>query len=195
MLDEKGAAGALREAYKGSGYHVMFHDGRIFARTETWAFEIDEYCIPVKVLGTIVEHIGMIPDRPAAYIAQKDRDPGTTCMLDDELSAFLKIQGMAKTAVTPIRRTGLWLDGHEIWQTNKGLKCRPMDPRYTRIVDDAALKTACVMMQADVPGSEIFFKPFTGIAMICGIERRKEDGRLARIEDYPWLGEGGGDLE
>ena len=191
MLDERGAAAALKEAFKTFGYHVSFHEGTIFVRTAIWAFEIDEYCIPAKILAVIVEHIGQIPRIPAAYIVQKNRDPGTTCMLDDELNYLEKIRAMAEKAKTPIRRTGLWLDGHEIWQTRQGLKVRPMDPRYTRIIEAEALKTARVQMEDDRPGSYIAFKGFVGTAIVQGIEHRAEDGKLARIEDFPWLGEGG----
>ena len=189
MLDEKRTVAALREAFKGAGYHVAFTEDQILVRNDVWAFWVDSLYIPPKVLGTIVEHIGLIPNRPAAYRAQKDLEPGYTCMLDDELNAWKQIREIIDKSQTKIRRTGLLLDGFEIWQTSQGLKARPMDPRYTSMVEGDASLNAFIQMDADKLGPAIAFHTFVGEVIIQGVDYSK-NGNMARIEGFPWLGEG-----
>lgn len=189
MLDEKGTAAALRAAYKGGGYRVAFAEGKVMIRTDTWGAEIEEEYIIPKILGAIVEHIGVVPKAPAAYFAQKKADPGMTCMLDTELNAWVKIHALANAATTPIRRTRLMMDGYEIWQTKQGLRARPMDPSYTRIIDEGGVNQAFVRMDGEELSNEIYYKGFTETAVIYGVKYKK-DGGLERIEGFPWLGKG-----
>jgi hypothetical protein len=65
MLDEKGTVAALKDAYK-SGYIVAFTGEQVLIRAGLWAVEIDESQIPPKVMGILVEHIGVLPAAPAA---------------------------------------------------------------------------------------------------------------------------------
>ena len=189
MLDEKGTVAALKEAYKNGGYRVAFAEGKVLIRAATWSAEIEEEYIYPKILGTIVEHIGVLPEKPAAYFSQKKADPGMTCMLDDELSAWVKLHALANAATTPIRRTRLLMDGYEIWQTKQGLRACPMDPAYTRIIDESGAKQAFVRVDGEELSKEIYYKGFAETVIIYGVKYEK-DGSLARIEGYPWMGEG-----
>ena len=190
MLDEKGMVAALKEAYKNGGYRVAFAEGRVMIRAGGWAVELDEEYIRPRVLGTVVEHIGVLPGKPTAYYCKKKMDPGSGVSLDAELDAWEVIHKNHEAADTPIRRTRLQLDGCEIWQTGAGLRARPMDPDFTRIIDEEGIKRAFVRMEDEAPGKEIFFKGFAERAVICGKTYQNNPG-LARIEGFPWLGEGG----
>ena len=81
------------------------------------------------------------------------------------------------------------LDGFEIWQTSQGLKARPMDPRYTSMVEGDASLNAFIQMDADKLGPAIAFHTFVGEVIIQGVDYSK-NGNMARIEGFPWLGEG-----
>ena len=145
MLDEKRTVAALKEAYKIGGFHVAFSRGKVLIRGGYWAAEIEQDYIFPKVLGAIVEMIGVLPVMPAAYIAGKSMDPGTTCSLDAELSAWDEIRERAEKAKTRIRRTQLTVNGFEIWQTKDGLRARPMDGKYTKIIEEQGLGQAFVI--------------------------------------------------
>jgi hypothetical protein len=187
MLNEKGTVAALKDAYK-SGYIVAFTEDLVLIRAGLWAVEIDESQIPPKVMGTLVEHIGVLPAAPAAYLCKKGGDPGTTCSLDVELTGWDGIRAKAKEANTPIRRTGLMMDGKEIWQS-AGLKTLPVDPAYTRIIDEGWCKYAKVLEDEQELGSFIVIPGFAGTAIIQG-KPREEHGNLDRLDGWPWLGEG-----
>ena len=188
MLDEKGTAAALREAYKNGGYRVAFAEGRVLIRAGVWGVEIEAEYICQKILGTVVEHIGILPDDSTAYLAHKDADPGTTCSLDEELAAWAEIRRNAEAAKTHIKRTQLTLNGYEIWQTGEGLKVRPMAQRFTRIIEATAVKQAFIQKIGDELGQAIYFKGFVELAVIYGVEQKGDN--LTRIEGFPWLGEG-----
>ena len=188
MLDEKGTVAALKEAYKNGGYRVAFAEGRVLIRAGVWGVEIEAEYICPKILGTVVEHIGILPDDATAYLAHKDADPGMTCSLDVELAAWAEIRKNAEEAKTRIKRTQLTLDGYEIWQTSEGLKVRPMAQRFTRIIEAAGVKQAFIQMAGGELGQAIFFKGFVELAVIYGIEKKGDN--LTRIEGFPWLGEG-----
>lgn len=128
MLDEKGMVAALKAAYKGGGYKAAFAEGKVMLRCGGWAAELDEEYILPRVVGTVVEHIGVLPSKPAAYYCQKKMDPGSGVSLDEELDAWEEIHKQSEAADTPIRRTRLLPDGCEIWQTGAGLRARPWIP-------------------------------------------------------------------
>lgn len=189
MLDEKGMVAALKAAYKEGGYRVVFSEGHVMIVAGYWAVDLDEEYIWPKVLGTVVEHIGMLPQAPAAYICQKDYDPGSTCMLDPELERWATIRSNAASAETAIRRTRLTINGHEIWQTGKSLKVMQVDPAITRIVDEEGARRGCVRLDSGDKEFKIYFKGFAELAVICGLDH-KDSPEMARIEGFPWMGEG-----
>lgn len=73
MLDEKRTAAALKEAYKTGGFRVAFAEGKVLIRTNHWAAEIEQDYICPKILGAIVEMIGVLPEAPAAYVVGFER--------------------------------------------------------------------------------------------------------------------------
>ena len=190
MLDEKKTVAALKAAYKGGGYRVAFTEGTVLIRAGEWAAEIDAEYIWPKILGTIVEHIGMLPERPAAYTARKGMDPGSTCMLDEELAAWAELDAKAEAATTPIRRTRLQIEGYEVWQTGQELRARLMDPYFTQIIDDEGANRAYTYADGDRLGAEICFKGFVETVIITGVKYSKASSAMQRIDGFPWLGEG-----
>lgn len=189
MLNEKRTVAALKDAFKGGGYKAAFVDGKLLLRCGVWAVEMDEEYFLPKVLGTVVEHIGVIPVEPAAYYCQKKMDPGSGVSLDEELDAWAALRKMFDAATTPIRRTRLLMDGYEIWQTGEGLRARPMNPNFTQIIDEEGIKLAFVRIEDGAPSKDIYFKGFAERAAISGVTYENNPG-LARIEGFPWLGEG-----
>ena len=63
LISEKGLVRAIKRAYKNSGYVVMNTGDAVAIYTENWFVLANRALLPRKVLATIVEHMGAIPER------------------------------------------------------------------------------------------------------------------------------------
>ena len=190
MLDEKRTVAALKAAYKGGGYKVLFDGHLISVRAGYWAFEIGRDLLPREVLGKIVEHIGVIPGSGEAYFCKKG-SIGQTVNLDEELLAWEKLRAEARKARTPVRVTRLFADGLQVWQETEKMRVLLIDPERLQIVDPDFHNTA-MCCEEDTPPDKIFLCGLDehSLAVVIASERGEHDGGLARLDGYPWRGEG-----
>ena len=63
LINESGLVRCIKRAYKSAGYAVAAEGDCMTIYTEQWYIQCKRAAIPRKVLATIVEHMGMIPDR------------------------------------------------------------------------------------------------------------------------------------
>lgn len=75
LISEKGLVRAIKRAYKNSGYVVMNTGDAVAIYTENWFVLTNRALLPRKVLATIVEHMGMIPERDMPTSIIKDTEP------------------------------------------------------------------------------------------------------------------------
>lgn len=75
LISEKGLVRAIKRAYKNSGYVVMNTGDAVAIYTENWFVLANRALLPRKVLATIVEHMGMIPERDMPTSIIKDTEP------------------------------------------------------------------------------------------------------------------------
>ena len=75
LISEKGLVRAIKRAYKNSGYVVMNTGDAAAIYTENWFVLANRALLPRKVLATIVEHMGMIPERDMPTSIIKDTEP------------------------------------------------------------------------------------------------------------------------
>lgn len=190
MLNEKRAAAALRDAYKGNGYKVLLNNGLISVRAGYWAFEIGEEFLPREVLGRIVEHIGVIPGNGEAYLCRKG-NVGQTLSIDEELLAWESLREAARKARTPVRATRLFADGLQIWQETQKMRVVLIDPERLQIVDPDFYNTA-MCAEGEDPPDRIFLCGLDehSLAVVIACERGEHDGGLAHLDGFPWRGEG-----
>lgn len=75
IISEKGLVRAIKRAYKNSGYVVMNTGDAVAIYTENWFVLANRALLPRKVLATIVEHMGMIPEKDMPTSIIKDTEP------------------------------------------------------------------------------------------------------------------------
>lgn len=75
LISEKGLVRAIKRAYKNSGYVVMNTGNAVAIYTENWFVLANRALLPRKVPATIVEHMGMIPERDMPTSIIKDTEP------------------------------------------------------------------------------------------------------------------------
>lgn len=73
VIDEGGLAGLLKRAYR-NGYDIVMDENTVVFMGNEWLVEVPRADIPRKVLGTMVEHMGMLPETEAAMTVCRDRD-------------------------------------------------------------------------------------------------------------------------
>lgn len=63
LINEGGLIRAIKRAYKAGGYTVLNTGNDVAIYTDRWFAMANRALLPRKVLATIVEHMGMIPER------------------------------------------------------------------------------------------------------------------------------------
>ena len=63
LINEGGLIRAIKRAYKAGGYTVLNTGNDVAIYTDHWFAMANRALLPRKVLATIVEHMGMIPER------------------------------------------------------------------------------------------------------------------------------------
>lgn len=74
LLNETGLVRAIKRAYRNGGYTVSNQEGNVSVYTEDWYIQARRGALPRKVLGTIAEHMGMIPDETAPVFVSWDTE-------------------------------------------------------------------------------------------------------------------------
>lgn len=73
LINEGGLIRAIKRAYKAGGYTVLNTGNDVAIYTDHWFAMANRALLPRKVLATIVEHMGMIPERDMPTSIIKDR--------------------------------------------------------------------------------------------------------------------------
>ena len=158
----------------------------VMLRTRAWAIRVEREHAPRKALGLIAEHIGALPDN-GAFLCRKDQ-PAQTMLLDEEMTFLETVEEEFRRLLWTCRLTPITLNGQQIWQDMKTLRCRRFDPDYTRIIDADYLKQA--MTDPEKPDSNLFVEDEADNWVIICPLRYESDAALDHLSGFPWCGEG-----
>ena len=75
LINEGGLIRAIKRAYKAGGYTVLNTGNDVAIYTDHWFATANRALLPRKVLATIGEHMGMIPERDMPTSIIKDTEP------------------------------------------------------------------------------------------------------------------------
>lgn len=75
LINESGLVRAIKSAYKSGGYVVNNQGDMVSIYTEQWYVQCKRVKLPYKVLATVVEHMGLIPEEGAPVSVIKGDDP------------------------------------------------------------------------------------------------------------------------
>lgn len=186
MLDEKKTAAALKEAWRRTGHRFVLSNGILSVRTDSWGFQAALTNVPEKVLGLITEHLGSIMEDGFAFLLKKDQ-PEQSVMVDQEASTWAKMRGILSSGIlTPMKQTPLTINGFELWQEQRKLKTKIVDPGYTRIIDTDFRQDGKAEVEA---GTGIIFWT-SMVGTIAYVMTEPDADGLDRLDGYPWCGEG-----
>ena len=119
LINESGLVRCIKRAYKSAGYAVAAEGDCMTIYTEQWYIQCKRAAIPRKVLATIVEHMGMIPDTEPVSIV-KDGEPQLIMpdVAADEIAHWRT--GERTDAVT---MATVIMQGYQIFQPDGGGAC------------------------------------------------------------------------
>lgn len=125
LINESGLVRCIKRAYKSAGYAVATEGDCMTIYTEQWYIQCKRAAIPRKVLATIVEHMGMIPDTEPVSIV-KDGEPQLIMpdVAADEIAHWRT--GERTDAVT---MATVIMQGYQIFQPDGGAWSRCCDRR------------------------------------------------------------------
>ena len=119
LINEGGLIRAIKRAYKAGGYTVLNTGNDVAIYTDHWFSMANRALLPRKVLATIVEHMGMIPDTEPVSIV-KDGEPQLIMpdVAADEIAHWRT--GERTDAVT---MATVIMQGYQIFQPDGGGAC------------------------------------------------------------------------
>ena len=119
LINEGGLIRAIKRAYKAGGYTVLNTGNDVAIYTDHWFILANRALLPRKVLATIVEHMGMIPDTEPVSIV-KDGEPQLIMpdVAADEIAHWRT--GERTDAVT---MATVIMQGYQIFQPDGGGAC------------------------------------------------------------------------
>ena len=145
IISEKGLVRAMKSAWKAGGYRVADISGGAVIWTSDWCVRCGWHSLPRKVLGLIVEHAGIIPERDHALALMKNMDPQWILKesVADELAAWWTPQGKpGKAVLVPVN-----IAGYQLYQT-PARECYAVDPAVQVIVDRGTAEDGAFSMDS-----------------------------------------------
>lgn len=189
VVDEKALKRCLKEAYRNRMFTVAVSDGRMLINSGYWLVIIDEDEVPSEILKELAGWMRKIPGEGEAYRVCKGDDGPIVQkqLLKDALGPLAEmearlIDAMGENPEALMRRTGLRLDGAQVWQNNKDMSVLMVDQRYeTMLSSFKDIRRVGTGLHADDSDST---------AWILGLDNRgSAKERLDHLAKFRWVHE------
>ena len=119
LLDEDKVSAMLKKEHK-HGYDIIVDEAAVTVMTEKWMITMARDQIPRKVLGTLVEHMGLLPQAPASLKVIKG-DLGNQELIWDVAAADIEAMRRVTAEAKPAELTKLIYEGLALWQAEDRL--------------------------------------------------------------------------
>lgn len=143
LINESGLVRCIKRAYKSAGYAVAAEGDCMTIYTEQWYIQCKRAAIPRKVLATIVEHMGMIPDDGEAMAIEKDDQPQAIMagIVSDDVAGWMGGEAASMASYVPVT-----FRGYQLFQEVNGRQAYGVDPTALAIVErvTAEMGTAAI---------------------------------------------------
>lgn len=136
VINEKALLNQMKEAYKGGGYTVAVVGDYMMFTNGIWVAIIDRGNVPSELLGLLAQHIRDIPDTGQAYTVTKTKGDtiARTRIINEAIQPWTHMANRKEDgAGGKMRRTGLTLQGMQLWQEVEGDSLYMIDPRYAAL--------------------------------------------------------------
>ena len=120
LINEAGLVRAIKRAYKHGGYVVANLGDAVAIYTENWYIQANRALFSRKALATIVEHMGMIPEKNVPTSILKDEDPQLVLkeVAADDMSHWRGGERGEEVTLVPVI-----MQGYQIFQPPGGGSC------------------------------------------------------------------------
>lgn len=134
VINEKALLSRMKDAYNGGGYTVAVRGHLHMIRTHTWAVEIESKNLPSDIIGLLAAHLRFLPEAGTAYKITKTKGgPQTQSMIFEE--AVKPVENLEAVPIAvDMQKTGLTLDGRNVWQRNIGLGVELLAPELEALL-------------------------------------------------------------
>lgn len=134
LINESGLVRCIKRAYKSAGYAVAAEGDCMTIYTEQWYIQCKRAAIPRKVLATIVEHMGMIPDDGEAVAIEKDNQPQAIMagIVSDDVDGWMGGEVASMASYVPVT-----FRGYQLFQEVSGRQAYGVDPTALAIIERA----------------------------------------------------------
>lgn len=165
LINENGLIRAIKSAYKHSGYTVanLGEDIAIYGRS--WFVQCKRAMLPRKVMATIVEHTGMIPEEQSPVLIQKDTDPQTIMedVARDDMDHWRSGQRGDSVTIVPVT-----MQGYQIFQVLGGNACWGIPLMHLGLIE----RDIAVHASAEVIDQDRFLWQSEGEAVVVEVVRK-----------------------
>lgn len=147
LINESGLVRAVKSAYKSGGYTVSNNGDTMAIYTENWFVKCKRAMLPRKVLATIVEHMGMIPNDGAPVSIAKDGDPQLIMedVAADGMAHWCAGQHEDNATMVPVT-----MQGYQIFQVEGGGACWGVPFMYLGMMErDVAENSTAAVVDGD----------------------------------------------
>lgn len=187
LINEAGLIRAIKRAYKSGGYAVVNNSETMAIYTENWYIQASRAILPRKVLATIVEHMGVIPEAGVPISILKDEDPQLIMreVATDEIARWRGGERGEEATLVPVI-----MQGYQIFQPPGGGACWGVPLSLLDMIErDPAEHTA-----ADVVDNNRLLWEADGEAVVIGAVRKAKSGWAKAWERAVWEALEGVDL-
>lgn len=134
VVNEKALESRMKEAYKAGGYIVAVRTGAHVFQTPSWAVQINSENLPRNITGLLAAHPGFLPKDGRAYRITKTKEGPYVedVIFEEALRAVAELE--ERTVAVGVKRTGLMLNGLQVWQRVIGTGVELVDPKNETLI-------------------------------------------------------------
>ena len=146
LINESGLVRCIKRAYKSAGYAVAAEGDCMTIYTEQWYIQCKRAAIPRKVLATIVEHMGMIPDDGEAVAIEKDDQPQAIMagIVSDDVDGWMGGEVASMASYVPVT-----FRGYQLFQEVSGRQAYGVDPAALAIIERVTAEMGSAAISGD----------------------------------------------
>lgn len=187
LINEAGLVRAVKRAYKNDGYVVVNCENSISIYTENWYIKADRALLPRKVLATIVEHTGVIPEENVPTSIIKDEDPQLVMqeVATDDMAHWRTGQRGEEATMVPVI-----MQGYQIFQPPGGGACWGVPLSYLDMIE----RDPAEHIGADVMDNDRLLWEAPGEAVVIDAVRKAQSSWAKDWERAVWSALEGVDL-
>lgn len=187
LINEAGLIRNIKKAYKQDGYVVSNQGDMVSVYSENWYIQASRALLPNKVLATIVEHMGIIPEVNTAMSIMKGEEPQ---LLAREMAVADMEHWRSGEHGEEVTMVPVIMQGYQIYQPPRGGACWGVPLMYLEMIERDVAEHA----GADVVDNNRLLWATDGEAVVIDAIRKARSSWAKEWERAVWNAMEGVDL-